>query len=41
VVAALGVVVPDLRRNRPRMIAALSVAAQGIARSIDQHSVMV
>jgi DNA-binding IclR family transcriptional regulator len=40
VVAALGVVVPDLRRSRPRLIAALSVAAQGITRSIDHHAVV-
>ena len=33
VVAALGVVVPDLKRDRPRLVAALQVAAQGIGRS--------
>jgi DNA-binding IclR family transcriptional regulator len=35
VVAALGLVVPRLGRDRPRLVAALQVAAQGIARSID------
>lgn len=34
VVAALGVVVPSLRRERPRLLAALQVAAQGIGRSV-------
>lgn len=34
VVAALGIVVPDLRRDRPRLVAALQVAAQGIGRSL-------
>jgi DNA-binding IclR family transcriptional regulator len=34
VVAALGIVVPDLRRTRGRLVAALQVAAQGIARSL-------
>ncbi|CAN5589895.1 hypothetical protein BH10ACT10_BH10ACT10_07320 [soil metagenome] len=34
VVAALGIVVPDLKRDRPRLVAALSVAAQGIGRSL-------
>ncbi len=32
VVAALGLVVPALRRDRPRLVAALQVAAQGIRR---------
>ncbi|GAA0570977.1 IclR family transcriptional regulator [Paractinoplanes ferrugineus] len=32
VVAALGIVVPDLRRERARLVAALRVAAQGIGR---------
>ncbi|MFI5911982.1 IclR family transcriptional regulator [Dactylosporangium sp. NPDC051541] len=32
VVAALGVVVPDLRRQLPRLVSALRVAAQGIGR---------
>lgn len=40
-VAALGIVVPDLKRGRQRLIAALSVAAQGIARSIDHHAVIL
>jgi DNA-binding IclR family transcriptional regulator len=34
VVAALGIVVPDLRSGRPRLITALQVAAQGIRRSL-------
>jgi DNA-binding IclR family transcriptional regulator len=34
VVAALGIVVPSLKRNRPRLVAALAVAAQGIGRSL-------
>jgi DNA-binding IclR family transcriptional regulator len=34
VVAALGVVVPDFRRTRPRLVAALTVAASGIGRSL-------
>ena len=34
VVAALGIVVPDLRRDRARLVAALQVAAHGIGRSI-------
>ncbi|MDH2412539.1 IclR family transcriptional regulator [Nocardioides sp. CER19] len=34
VVAALGIVVPDLRRARGRLVAALQVASQGIARSL-------
>jgi DNA-binding IclR family transcriptional regulator len=34
VVAALGLVVPSLKRDRPRLVAALQVAAQGIGRSI-------
>lgn len=38
-VAALGIVVPDLKRGHQRLIAAMSVAAKGIARSIDQHAV--
>lgn len=33
-VAALGIVVEDLRRTRPRLVAALQVAAQGITRSL-------
>jgi DNA-binding IclR family transcriptional regulator len=34
VVAALGIVVPDLRRDRPRLVAALQVAAQGVTRTL-------
>jgi DNA-binding IclR family transcriptional regulator len=34
VVAALGIVVPNLKRDRARLVAALQVAAQGITRSI-------
>ncbi|HST80100.1 MAG TPA: IclR family transcriptional regulator [Kineosporiaceae bacterium] len=36
VVAALGIVVPDLRRDRPRLVSALQVAAQGIGRSLPE-----
>jgi DNA-binding IclR family transcriptional regulator len=34
VVAALGIVVPRLGRDRPRLVSALQVAAAGIARSL-------
>lgn len=34
VVAALGIVVPSLKRDRPRLVAALQVAARGIGRSL-------
>ncbi|HEY1133418.1 MAG TPA: IclR family transcriptional regulator [Nocardioides sp.] len=34
VVAALGVVVPSLKRDRPRLVASLTTAAAGIARSL-------
>ena len=34
VVAALGVVVPSLKRDRPRLVSALQVAARGIGRSL-------
>jgi len=34
VVAALGIVVADLRRTRPRLVAALQVAAQGVTRTL-------
>lgn len=34
VVAALGIVVPDLRRERARLVAALQVAARGIGRTL-------
>lgn len=36
VIAALGIVVPSLKGGRPRLVAALQVAARGIGRSI-QH----
>lgn len=35
VVAALGLVVPSLKRDRPRLVAALQVAARGIGRALD------
>lgn len=34
VIAAIGVVVPSLRRDRARLLAALQVAAQGVGRSL-------
>jgi len=34
VVAALGIVVPDLRREKARLVAALQVAARGIGRTL-------
>jgi len=34
VVAALGIVVPDLRRDRVRLVSALQVAAAGITRTL-------
>jgi DNA-binding IclR family transcriptional regulator len=34
VVAALGMVVPDLRRQLPRLVSALQVAAHGISRTL-------
>jgi len=34
VVAAVGIVVPSLRRDRPRLVSALQVAARGIERSL-------
>ncbi len=36
VVAALGLVVPTLKRDRARLVAALQVAAQGIGRSLPE-----
>lgn len=39
VAAALGVVVPDLRRDRTRLVTALLVAAQGIGRSLGSAGV--
>lgn len=38
VVAAIGVVVPSLKRDRARLVAALQVAAQGIGRSLEASS---
>jgi DNA-binding IclR family transcriptional regulator len=35
VVAALGIVVPDLRRERSRLVSALQVAARGITRTLN------
>lgn len=37
VIAALGVVVPDLKRDRARLVSGLTVAAQGIRRSLPAH----
>ena len=34
VVAALGIVVPSLKRDRPKLVSALQVAAHGVGRSI-------
>jgi DNA-binding IclR family transcriptional regulator len=34
VVASLGIVVANLKRDRPRLLAALQVAAQGVSRNI-------
>ncbi len=34
VVAALGLVVPSLRKDRPKLVAALEVAARGIGRAL-------
>jgi hypothetical protein len=39
VVAALGIVVPSLRRDRAKLVSALSVAAQGIRRTLAQAPV--
>ena len=36
VVAALGIVVPSLKTERPRLLAALEVAARGIGRALDR-----
>lgn len=38
VVAALGIVVPTLKRDKPRLVAALQVAAHGIRRSLTSLS---
>lgn len=37
VVASLGIVVPTLKRDRPRLVAALQVAAQGISRNLNAN----
>ncbi len=34
VIAALGIVVPSLRRDKARLVSALTVAAHGIGRSL-------
>ncbi|WP_141779726.1 IclR family transcriptional regulator [Nocardioides albertanoniae] len=34
VIGALGIVVSDLRRNRPRLVSALQVTAQGVVRAL-------
>ena len=39
VVAAIGVVVPDVRRDRARLVAALTVAARGIGRDAARRAV--
>ena len=36
VVAALGIVVPSLKRDRAKLVAALHVAARGVSRSLDR-----
>ena len=38
VVAALGIVVPTLKKDRPRLVAALQVAARGVGRLITETS---
>jgi DNA-binding IclR family transcriptional regulator len=40
VVAAIGVVVPNLRRDRPKLVTALQVAARGIGRGIGPASLL-
>ncbi|MBJ7359609.1 IclR family transcriptional regulator [Nocardioides sp.] len=37
VVAALGIVLPRLGKDRPRLVAALQVAARGIGRTLSEH----
>ena len=37
VVAALGIVVPSLRRDKSRLVSALTVAAHGIGRSLGRR----
>jgi DNA-binding IclR family transcriptional regulator len=39
VVAALGIVVPDLKRSRAQLVAAMRVAAGGIGRALDEQVV--
>jgi DNA-binding IclR family transcriptional regulator len=41
VVAALGIVVASLKRDRPRLVAGLRVAAQGINRSVAERELAV
>jgi len=38
VVAALGIVVPSSTRDRPRLVAALQVAARGIERGLAERA---
>ena len=38
VIAALGIVVPSLKRDRPKLVAALTVASRGITRALEFHS---
>lgn len=38
VVAALGIVVPSLKRDRPKLVAALTVASSGIGRALEAAS---
>ena len=38
VIAALGIVVPSLKRDRPKLVAALAVASRGIQRALEFHS---
>ena len=39
VVAALGIVVPSLKKDRPRLVAALQVAARGVGRLLTDNTV--
>ena len=39
VVAALGIVVPSLKKDRPRLVAALQVAARGVGRLLTDSSI--
>lgn len=38
VIAALGIVVPSIKRDRPKLVAALAVASRGVTRALDFHS---